>query len=150
INIHDIYPDLDPNALTGYLRLIKASRALSYRPVVLFFDWKLSDRDGWSDIGCPNNDCDDFAKRACEEVFGGGNVLRTAEAIGRPVPELAGKVILGMNQNYSGDCTNKETVEGWFTGNSNINFFRIDQYQSDWTFDIGVPPNPLVVDWSTN
>ncbi len=24
--------------------------------------------------------------------------------------------------------------------------FRVDQYQADWTFDYGVPPNPLVVD----
>ena len=150
INIPEIYPLLDPHALEGYLRLIKASRAFTYRPIVLFFDWKLSDRDGWSTIGCPNNDCDGFAKAAAEAVFDSGNVLRTAEAIGKSVPELAGKVILGMNQNYSGDCTNKQTVEGWFTGNPNINFFRIDQYQGDWTFDIGAPPNPLIVDWSTN
>ncbi len=130
------------DSLVGFLHIIHDTHSLRYRPVVIFFDWKYRD---WGEP-CPGNDCDGFGKSACEAVFGQGNVLRTEEAINKSVPELAGKVILGMRERYSGDCINKATVEGWFTSDPSINFFRIDQYQGDWTFDIGVPPNPLAVD----
>jgi hypothetical protein len=150
LNIQDIYPDLNANALEGYFRLIKRARSFRYRPVVLFLDWKTSDRDGWSDIPCPNNDCNAFAKVATVAVFGVANVLTADEAIGKSVPELAGKVILGMTERFTGDCTNRPSVEEWFLLDQNLNFFRIDQYQGDWTFDIAVPPNPLVVDSSAD
>ena len=147
-DVRDIFPDLLPNALEGYFRLIKRARSFRFRPIVLFMDWKISDRGGWSAIDCPGNDCDAFGKAAAESVFGVGNVLTTNEAIGRSVQELARKAILGMPNRYTGDCTNKQTVEDWFVADRGLNFFRIDQYQGDWTFDIGVPPNPLVVDLS--
>ncbi len=144
------FPDFPRNSLIGFLHMIHQTQALRYRPVVIFFDWK-----DWGER-CPDIDCDAFGKRTCEAVFGQGNVLNTEEAINKSVRELAGKVILGMPEQYTGDCTNKLAVESWFQGNPNITFFRIDQYQGDWTFDIAAPPNPLVVDraatppWTVN
>jgi hypothetical protein len=142
------FTDYPLSSLEGFLHMIHNALSLGYRPVVIFFDWKVND---WGDP-CPFNDCDGFGKAACEAVFGEGNVLSMGEAINKSVPELAGKMIFasstfgGPSSRYTGDCTNQAEVEGWFRNDSNLNFFRIDQYQGDWTFDIGAPPNPLVVD----
>ena len=41
-------------------------------------------------------------------------------------------------------CTTEGDVEALITGGSLV--LRLDQYQADWTFEYGVPPNPIVVD----
>ena len=44
-------------------------------------------------------------------------------------------------------CTNRNVIQALIQ-NSDLDIFRVDQYQADWTFGYGVPPNPLVVDWT--
>jgi hypothetical protein len=88
-----------------------------------------------------------------------------------PLPaELAGKVVLyepnkrlpdgrpsGLRGTHAAHCVTPAQVEAAIeTGqplerNGSVcaggaRALRLDQYQADWTFDYGVPPNPLVVD----
>jgi hypothetical protein len=88
-----------------------------------------------------------------------------------PLPlELAGKVVLyepnkrsdagepvGLRGTHASHCVTPQLVEAAIeTGKplekdgaaceGGARALRIDQYQADWTFAYGVPPNPLVVD----
>jgi len=91
------------------------------------------------------------------------------------LPEIVGKVVLffpspefprpdipnspeGTLVSTSADkCISSQAVEhsmqtgaplegGGNAGPGGYRVFRLDQYQADWTFEYGVPPNPLVVD----
>jgi hypothetical protein len=159
--------------LVDFLRMIAPKRlasdavgslALRYRPVFINFDikdWGLTDR-AWT-IGLQD----------LVTAFGPGNVLVLADYLrqsGRRYPsvsEMAGKAVLyspstDLRGTYAGDCTTREAVEDSIRigdplgdaaancGPSGCRVFRLDQYQADWTFEYGVPPNPLVVDWAAN
>jgi len=138
--------------------------ALKYRPVFINFDikdWGLMDR-AWR-----------IAIQDLESVFGRDNVIVLADYLrqtgGRfPTvsdPNMAGKAIvyspnMDLRGTHAGDCTSKGAVEfsiitgapveegGATCGSEGCRVFRLDQYQADWTFEYGVPPNPLVVDWA--
>jgi hypothetical protein len=84
--------------------------------------------------------------------------------------ELAGKVVLyepnkrtgdgrlvGLRGTHAAHCVTPVLVEDAIesglpmerygaTCDGGARAIRLDQYQADWTFDYGVPPNPLVVD----
>lgn len=88
------------------------------------------------------------------------------------IPEIVGKAVIYFpaaefpKPGFSGigtlrgtsadDCTNRAAVEhsistgnlgqGPSCGSGGCRVLRLDQYQADWTFEYGVPPNPLVVD----
>jgi hypothetical protein len=105
-----------------------------------------------------------------QEVFGPANVVFLSEFPathgGRhaTVPELAGKAVLflhpeaALRSTHEDHCVTWQGVEasiqtGAPAGDSNdprcpggCRVFRLDQYQAGWTFEYGVPPNPIVVD----
>lgn len=77
--------------------------------------------------------------------------------------DLAGKVVLywpgdTLGGCHADHCVSREMVERSIAGNVGVEdaseqcgpegcrVFRLDQYQADWTFDYGVPPNPIIVD----
>jgi hypothetical protein len=141
-----------------WLEQLKQCRALQYRPVLLHLDPK--------QFGFPP--VPDLAQTAAilvEDVFP-GQVVRSTElqrddGTYRTVRELAGKIVLpffptpALDPNaYRDECTAWQTVEQAIRSGTGMEqpcefacrAFRLDQYQTDWTFDYGVPPNPLVVD----
>jgi hypothetical protein len=71
------------------------------------------------------------------------------------IPDPPAGTLVSTN---SDKCTSKSVVErsiengspleGGITVPGGYHVFRLDQYQADWTFEFGVPPNPLVVDAS--
>jgi hypothetical protein len=158
--------------LTDYLIAIRNTIALKFRPVFIYFETKAG--DDWADLD-PLDSCDDHAQKftlvisALQVVFGSGNYALLNEFLqqngGRypTVPETAGKIVVYYpNPEYSGSsslCGGRLPFRGTLVGTDVDNctsreaivplppqVFRVDQYQADWTFDYGVPPNPFVVD----
>jgi hypothetical protein len=158
--------------LIEYLVAIRNTLAMHHRPVFLYLEPKSG--DDWPTLD--PNECNDrvqkfeLALRAVKQVFG-ENVIELYKFVdehngGYPtVPEMAGKAIIYFPApDYSSDnpdavCRGnaplKPTLLG-FDGDDcqsrgvvqqqRAQIFRVDQYQADWTFDYGVPPNPLIVD----
>ena len=166
--------------LIEYLVAIRDTLAMSYRPVLIYFETKRN--DDWIDLD-PLDDCDDRAQkfghafRVVNQVFP-GNVVQLNEFVDEhngeypTVPEMAGKVIIYYPQPefspgnpdaacqgrppFTGtlfgrlhdECTRREEVDSEIQERNSGQVFRVDQYQADWTFEYGVPPNPLVVNGS--
>ncbi len=154
--------------LVRLLRTIRNARALQYRPVFIFFDIK--DWDEEFDRAFKLQ----LGIAAVNEAFDGNfiELKRVVEDSGRfpTVPELAGKAVLyfpneTLRTSHADHCTSRESVENAIAtgilfeegplglpspqepcGSEGCRVLRIDQYQADWTFDYGVPPNPIVVD----
>jgi hypothetical protein len=162
--------------------MIERTAALRYRPVFIAFDPKAWKGLPPPDLGFSPNDKIEAGKRALNEVFTRDGWIDLGEyigAVGRypTVPELAGKVVLYLPKDsatpdgtlhgtWSDVCVTAEAVERSIQTGAKLfpdghscpdycRVFRLDQYQADWTFDYGVPPNPLMVDatarppWST-
>jgi hypothetical protein len=146
---------------------------MHYRPVFLYLEPKSG--DDWPTLD-PNECADhvqkfELAMQAVKQVFG-ENVIELYKFVdgqsGYPtVPEVAGKAIIYFPApDFSSDspaavcrgnaplkptllgfvgddCTSREVIQ-----RQRAQVFRVDQYQADWTFEYGVPPSPLVVDWT--
>jgi hypothetical protein len=160
--------------LIDFLVAVRNTLAMHYRPVLLYLEPKSG--DDWPTLD-PNECADhvqkfELAMQVVAQVFG-ENVIELYKFVdehnGRypTALEMAGKVIVYFpapdfssdNPNavcrgnaplkptvlgYDGDeCTSREVIE-----RQPAQVFRVDQYQADWTFEYGVPPNPLVVDGS--
>ena len=128
-------------------------RALSYRPLFIFFEKK-----GWG--------ASDFQDQASWQpfldgvvlgVFGSDRVMSVeqfsalVEGLGRypTIPELAGKILAfagygDLKATVHDQCTDLAQVLAERSTGTRI--FRLDQYMTDWTFEYAMPPNPLVVD----
>jgi hypothetical protein len=148
--------------LRDHIEFIHRARAHAYRPVFFIFDvkdWGDTDHDTAIAIGV-----DDL-----RAVYGPGNVVVLTDstlAAGVPtVPDLAGKAVLSLAgmlpRGYEDECTSREAVNQAIDRGTGLEggcpgipgrlppgccLIGIDQYQADWTFEYGVPPNPLVVD----
>lgn len=158
--------------LSDYLAAIRDTAALRFRPVFIYFETK--DGDDWADLD-PLDNCDDHAQKlglviaALHTVIGEANFILLHQFLDQnggqypTVPELAGKIVLYYpTPEFSGPsslCGGRPPFKGTLHGTDFDNctsreeitpqppqVFRVDQYQSDWTFEYGVPPNPLVVD----
>jgi hypothetical protein len=149
-------------SLKDFFRMIRGTLSIKYRPVFVNFDIK-----DWGDSGLTAGDKYAVGVAAAREVFQ-GDLIELEKFVadnGRvpTVPELAGKVVLyAPNQTLRGThadhCVSREVVErsirsgkpveegGADCGPNGCRVFRLDQYQADWTFQYGAPPNPLVVD----
>ena len=151
------------------------SLALIYRPIFINFDiktWGLTDRA----FTIAQQDIESvFGKQnviALEDFVTKNNRYPT-------VPELAGKAVIyapnstnSLPGTWADRCTGPAKVAHAIeTGDplededddarpcrrapapngakAPCRVLRLDQYQADWTFEYGVPPNPLVVDWTT-
>jgi hypothetical protein len=159
--------------LIEYLVAIRNTLAMHYRPVFLYLEPKSG--DDWPTLD-PNECVDhvqkfELAMQAVEQVFG-GNVIELYKFVDGQsryptVPEVAGKAVIYFPApdfssdnpaavcrgnaplkptllGFDGDdCTSREVIQ-----RQRAQVFRVDQYQADWTFEYGVPPNPLVVDWT--
>jgi hypothetical protein len=151
------------------------SRALRYRPLFLYGDhqdWDVTTPAvalsmWWSELervfGATN-------------VVRLDDYLATHGGRYPTVPELAGKVVLPPTPERSGDraaafaetfqrgCVDRMRVERAITTGTGLErpcscpidaslccrVIRIDDFQWDWTFEYGVPPNPIVVDAAAN
>jgi hypothetical protein len=159
--------------LIAYLVAIRDTLAMSYRPILIFLELKHG--DDWIDLD-PLDECDDRAQkfglafRAIEQVFP-EKVVQLYEFVDEhngeypTVQEMVGKVILyyptpeftpdnpdaacqgrppfkgTLGGKHFDECTSREGIHS-----EQSQVFRVDQYQADWTFEYGVPPNPLIVD----
>jgi hypothetical protein len=149
-----------------YLDKIAKTQALRYRPVLIGFDPKTHEQqEDWPNLGWTAQEISAKAEAVLEEVFGRENIMNGEnlndflQQYSRypTMPELAGKAVMNIpNDTHADECTYREAVEksiksgiGLYEGESckgGCRIFRIDQYQADWTFEYGIPPNPLVVD----
>jgi len=158
------------NLLANYLSLIRSNRSFDYRPTIIYFekkpDWGLCG----SEAACylPVLDNELMVSLGREHIFGPYDLKVFQEARGRlpTVTELAGKVLpislecpCGNALVFSDapnalfrvatgggidECTTASALQSAIDGGANV--VRSEQYQGDWTFDYGLPPNPLVVD----
>jgi hypothetical protein len=170
VGIHDGevfvgHDDAGSGVCDGYYKLqdflipLREARALPYRPILLYYEvesWS-DDSDYWSTFGA--------ARAVTEQVFGAENVLLLHHVDGPPYPsvrELAGKLVIyyplpeygagGQHaENRSGSLVSRtlkkcaSLEDAMILVKAGCVVVRADQYQADWTFDYGVPPNPLVV-----
>lgn len=153
--------------LFGWLVDVRNTKALRYRPVFIYFDIK-HEGEGTNPWGDGTyQDKLTAAIATVNKAFEGNCIVLENDILRdhKPYPtlrELAGKAIvyfplpefkqgsfqdspLGtlMGADLSGDRSQKD-VETAISGGSRV--LRLDLYQPDWTFEYGVPPNPLVVD----
>jgi hypothetical protein len=168
----------ESNDLRVFLEMVRAARALRFRPLVIFFDKKGEgqDQNDWP----PQPALEEaygLLQAELLDVFAAANIFGpdaldayTAQNAGRlpSMPELAGKILpVGWRDRDRGgtglifgparpfpaksrpcdDCTSLDEVRRYIATEGTV-FFRLDQYQANWTYDYGVPPNPLVVDHS--
>jgi hypothetical protein len=159
--------------LRDFLQTIRDARAVRYRPVLLHFDAHArGDSDNFGDwpTDLDHQAVLELGIAELREVFGPANVVVLSDFAaahgGRQatVPELAGKAVLfllgtaPLRSTHEDHCVTWQGVEasiqtGAPAGDSNdprcaggCRVFRLDQYQAGWTFEYGVPPNPIVVD----
>jgi hypothetical protein len=148
--------------LRQYLEAIHAARSRPFRPILFVFDVK-----DWGDTD-PNT-ARAVGIADLEIVFGAANVVvLNGEELDRhvpTVPELAGKAVLlasnRLPRGFEDECTSREAVNQAITAGTGLEggcpgipavrpagcrILGIDQYQADWTFEYGVPPNPIIVD----
>jgi hypothetical protein len=153
-----------------YLDKIVKAHVLRYRPVLIFFDPKTHEQqEDWPDLGWTAQEICAKAEEVLKNVFGEENVMDQNDLQNflqqnsryPTVPELLGKAVLGVpNDTHADACTSREAVEKSIKGGVGLTegencqggcrIFRIDQYQADWTFEYGIPPNPLIVDAGAN
>jgi hypothetical protein len=152
--------------------MVRSSLALAYRPLFIWIDLK-SDKD-WPefDPGLTEDQQAQVIEGELIRAFGYSRLFtpgalrahQLASAGRKPsVPELAGKIVamwrldptplifqghreLGMTDCYRDECTDTTDVGQLIDEGANV--LRLDQYQADWTFEFGVPPNPIVVDFA--
>jgi hypothetical protein len=158
--------------LTDFLISIRDAKALNYRPVFIYLETK--DGDDWITAD-DSSQCNDFrlkyavALEAFSEVFPGRFIelydfLNQRAGQHPTVAELVGKVIIyyplpqfspggagafcGGAPPFQGTLLSTDYDDCQKTGFEGTapQVCRMDQYQADWTFDYGVPPNPLIVD----
>jgi hypothetical protein len=156
--------------LTDFLSAVRNSSALRYRPVLIYFEVK----EDWGDHTLDYQSKLSLGIRALSQSFQ-GNFLVLEEYLSNhngqypTVTETRGKAILyfpspefprdnhpndprGTLRGTSADlCTSPRAIDnaigtGEICGSAGCRVPRLDQYQGDWTFEYGVPPNPLVVD----
>ena len=112
-----------------------------------------------------------FVKSALSQVFDSNFIelykfLEDNDNRYPTLEEVAGKVVVyypspEFDSGGPAICANVTPFVGALTGHAfdhfteraevviqNLHAPRVDQYQADWTFDYGAPPNPLVVDSS--
>jgi hypothetical protein len=159
----------DPYYLESYFRQIKGARSLNYRPVLVYFDIKdwtesYDNSAGFNGIGAAVEWGVSIAESVFDHVVvlsdlvsaSGYPTVRDVQPgtiiIYYPSPEYAPK----PNRNVEdprrgtlqgitmGGCTSARAVEDAIN-KQNSRVILLDLYQADWTFDYGVPPNPIVV-----
>src|SRR5947199_4893984 len=151
---------------------------MRYRPVLIYFETKRGDDwidldplDDCDDHAQKYGAAIEIVKQVFQDNFVELYKFRQEHNDMYPtVAEMAGKVIIYYPKpdfspdhpnatcqgrppfkptliGYDGDvCIRREDVENQIQ--RGVQVFRVDQYQADWTFDYGVPPNPLIVDWT--
>jgi len=153
--------------LADFLRMLRTARVLKYRPIFINLDVK-----SWGEF------TDDFkfqqAFSVINEVFS-GDYVDLKEYVNQhggrypTIPELAGKAVFyvpndpegGLRGSWADGCTTPREVERSIESGATpedsdhvgcspdgCRVLRLDQYQADWTFQYGVPPNPICVDGS--
>lgn len=162
----------DPYYLESYFRQIKGARSLNYRPILVYFDIK-----DWTESYDNSGGFDGIRAAAewgvsiADSVFdhvvvlsdlvstSGYPTLRDIQPgtiiIYYPSPEYAPKPDGSVKDPGGGTlqgitmigCTSAQSVEDAIN-KQNSKVILLDLYQADWTFDYGVPPNPIVVDTS--
>ncbi|GAA2714611.1 MULTISPECIES: hypothetical protein [Streptomyces] len=148
--------------LRDYVQDIHTARSRPYRPVFFIFEVK-----GWGETS--EQAALDIAMEDLRAVFGANNTVDLSdEARGASlsaVPELAGKAVFvhtrRFNRGYDDHCTDRAAVNQAIAVGTGLEggcpaipgfsapgcrIIGIDQYQADWTFEYGVPANPLIVD----
>jgi hypothetical protein len=151
--------------LVQHLRTIRGSRSLQYRPVLIYFDIKDWDEQFSYDFKLR------LGIEAARDVFGSDfielkNLVDQSGGHYPNIHDLSGKAVLYLHPgqpsetlrgSWQDHCTRREYIETAIsTGNlpdgvdscgpAGCRVLRLDQYQADWTFDYGVPPNPIIVD----
>jgi hypothetical protein len=162
--------------LVDFLRSIYRAEARTYRPVFIYFDiktgedsWGVGDYRSKLTLGIAT-----VREVFGQDVIILEDYRTQHEGRYPTVPELAGKAVVffpspefprtdipnspsgTLVSTNSDKCTYPQViersiqtgvpVEGAANAPGGYRVFRLDQYQADWTFDYGVPPNPLVVD----
>lgn len=154
--------------LADFVERIRRARALEYRPVFVCLEvekWRRSWRRPWrrpADSAFGYDEKLALGLSTFREVCGSDFVLLEDLLVERnlawpSILDLAGKIVfhepnklsadgrsVGMRGTWAGRCTSAAEVERSIA--DGFRAFRLDQYQADWTFDYGVPPNPIVVD----
>jgi hypothetical protein len=149
--------------LHDYIQAIHdQTRSRAYRPVLYVFDVK-----DWGDTDVQT--ARSVGVQDLVDVYGPASVVvLTDEELDRhlpTVPELAGKAVLlqtaRLPRGYENSCTSLPAVRQAIDAGTGLEndclggpggrppgcaVIGIDQYQADWTFTYGVPPNPIVVD----
>jgi hypothetical protein len=146
---------------------IHDTMAIKFRPVFLNIDLKhwWDDHFDPADKGFTDADRIKAIEDMIKKIFG-NNWIYVSDFYTQyhrfpTIPELAGKLVLpwGLAETWCDECTSKEAVENSITTGKRLfdkgndcqggcRVFRLDQYQADWTFEFGVPPNPIIVDYS--
>ena len=157
--------------LAEYFAQIKGTLSIRYRPILVYFDIK--DWTASYDGGLGYNGIEAAAQwgvTVARDIFGAANVIDLAQYVSErgfpvlpntemppgtviiyyPLPEYAtkppgGGSLAGITM---GGCLGTAEVESAIANGSRV--ILLDLYQADWTFDYGVPPNPLVVDWAAS
>jgi len=155
--------------LQDWLVPLRATQAIGgrYRPLLLYFDVKKD----WLN-GLTEKEVRAMARNVVAEVFGDSNTVDLATWVREKgtyptVAEVAGKVVIyspsarpsrgNLVGTWADHCTDSVRVAKAIAtgaapddeGNAckgGCRVLRLDQYEEDWTFDYGVPPNPLVLD----
>jgi hypothetical protein len=167
----------DPNAhcwggrvlLTEFLEPLRGIEALRYRPIFIYFDYHY---DQWGvNRNTPAGQAAirDAVMKAVFDTFPDAVVLSdwVAEHGYPTVPELAGKVVVYATGNdievvpgglsgwtpsqdldVESDVVEEAVAAAEAAGRGIA--LRIDRYADEWTFELGVPPNPLHVDQSSS
>jgi hypothetical protein len=155
-------------SLSNYFLQIKSTTSIQYRPVLVYFDIKDWTESYNGEVGFNGIDAAaQWGISVAGDVFGPDNVIVLSEYVsqkGYPLfPNLAdikpGTIIIYYpSPEYDtkdpggatlrgvtlGGCTSAQDIEQAIQNGSRV--MLLDLYQSDWTFEYGVPPNPLVVD----
>ena len=146
--------------LQTWLEHIRNSAALRYRPLFLHLDPK-----DFEELPVALERVLDMGIQLVKRVFTDRVMLSTdikrSDGSLRSVPELAGMVVLpfipdsALDPNaYEDGCTDWQIVEAAIDHGTGLEqdcaggcrLLRLDQYQADWTFEYGVPPNPIMVE----
>ena len=162
--------------LTNYLIDIHSAACLQYRPVFINFDihcytaWSYEDTYAWAKqqtegIFGPGNVIDLYdyiqSQGGAYPILSG---LAGKAVIYLPWPEFSDTSLAiyhwttnsTLRSPSMDHCTDYANVSNSIATGAQGNLstqvpygarvLRLDQYQADWTFDYGVPPNPIVVD----
>ncbi|OGU05524.1 MAG: hypothetical protein A2W29_04785 [Gemmatimonadetes bacterium RBG_16_66_8] len=129
-------------------------RALAYRPLFIFFEKKPWGESDYQDVSAWQPILDDVLGSVFQSqtLMNSEQFRSLVDQIGRypTMPELAGKIITfgefdELTAAVHDQCTDLATVLKE-RDDDGKNIFRLDQYMTDWTFQFGVPPNPIMVD----